>query len=328
MGFIEDHRRLLPALKDAELFEHIGLNADAKERHAAISSIARATFAGQKNDTVRHYTLVCHCVSERFMGSGSTGHERMQEVVGYVYFKICFGTQAECLFRPVTRSSRSDGEKAEKLHGTSSGTHVVISHVKVGKDHQSCGVATLLLGGVLQVAQKIVSSRVEQPSALASAGLQEPTGGVEYMRLSVAEQNEAAQRLYVKLGFTIMPDEEPPHPGWLCMRLSIPGAASTLQRSPSQSPLRELRLQWLRLAWSNRRSSSRRPGASGAALTDLEAQQVFIRRLKVFENSLVVDLVEHETESDVERVGNADAPSSLAHRPLQIFPLLSGQEFP
>eukprot|EP00927_Polykrikos_kofoidii_P073305 TRINITY_DN69350_c0_g1_i1.p1 TRINITY_DN69350_c0_g1~~TRINITY_DN69350_c0_g1_i1.p1 ORF type:complete len:580 (-),score=80.48 TRINITY_DN69350_c0_g1_i1:204-1865(-) len=204
--FIADHRMLLEHLPDAEFWNQVGVNPDAAVRNATIRSIALTTAGGNhargsgarpQCGPVRHYTLVCRYMRENRKGISGSARARSFQAVGYVYFKVVDGTRND------DSEDENSDSGAETLEPDPTQFHIVISHIKVGREHQRRGLACLLLAGALRVA----------------AGVKE---GLECrsLCLSVAEKNCAAVGLYRKLGFVVA--KKPcQFDGWVSMRREI-----------------------------------------------------------------------------------------------------------
>lgn len=233
--FIQDHRSILGKhIPDADLYKQIGLNPSASSRENVVRHIAQGDVV--KPGKVKHYTLVCHHIPAAKAGTKLVARaaNMFQKVVGYLYFRIC-------------EAEQEDEVQADSLtHGAAAGA-LVISHIKVSREHQNRGVATLLLSGMLQVALR------DAGVGLNASG---ESANISCMRLSVAEKNQAAKRLYRKLGFneTDVPDSTD-WPGWVSMRRypsPAPGGSST------RLPLRAIMRRWLSEVWRvNRRPEKR-----------------------------------------------------------------------
>eukprot|EP00930_Biecheleria_cincta_P002985 TRINITY_DN103929_c0_g1_i1.p1 TRINITY_DN103929_c0_g1~~TRINITY_DN103929_c0_g1_i1.p1 ORF type:complete len:549 (+),score=81.22 TRINITY_DN103929_c0_g1_i1:28-1674(+) len=207
--FIEDHIAFLRGYSRAEIFSQIGLDQDPTVRRNTIRSIAQ--YVRRKGPT-RHVTLKCVYLPSSGNGSGKVSgaaKSRTQQVVGYIYFRVVDGER------------QSDGDQQAALCPKGSG-HIVVSHLKVERNHQRRGVAMLLLCGMLQWAE----AEIKNFQCLA-------------LYLSVLSKNQAAVSLYTSLGFSESGQAD--HVDWVRMAL-VPRPVTG---SKPVSNLRSLRLAWL-----------------------------------------------------------------------------------
>lgn len=243
--FVEDHRRMLktdPPLPEAELWSQIGLNQDAATRRNTIRSIAQPT---QRSGKVRHYTLKCLYMPPNPQRQSGGARSKTYTVVGYVYFRICDGDRKEDASgrragaSPASAAPATPAANSEKVEGLASSSpsglplpasqaprhtrgHIVVSHLKVSRKHQRRGVATLLLAGMLQLAE------TERRNFVCCS-----------LHLSVVARNESAAALYEQLGFVkTFKDGETVE--WLHMKLQL---ATGADGNPTTASLRE---RWLR----------------------------------------------------------------------------------
>jgi len=214
--FIVDHRDILPTDTEVDLFEQIGLNPDARVRQETIKSIAQA---GTQTGPVKHFTISCHYLPENPKDLKGTARARTCETVGYVYFRVCQGLReddedAEAAEKPNQKHQTRSKDKAAANIG-----HIVISHIKVSRQHQKRGVATLLLASTLHLTESKC-----------------PNFKCKDLHLLVADRNWAAANLYRKLGF-VTSKKASEQRGWVSMKL------------PLERSLGQMREKWLRMVW-------------------------------------------------------------------------------
>lgn len=249
MEFIADHRELIgpiaPGISDVDLHEELGLDPDPETRRATIDSISRyrkSHVVGER----KGFTIKCVHLPH------SEGSGAKPEVVGYLYFKLCDNTDREEGDSKEQAIERSPGTSKRSTEASQQWA-MVVSHLKVARQHQGRGVATLLLSGMLRHLE-LMTQEVEPKSASACA----PGFSMAHQRLelSVIKVNEPAVRLYSRLGFLevsrhgdpieflqLRLDTKDPTPGHLLARwlALIPGggASGSNPKTPLVCPSRQ-----------------------------------------------------------------------------------------
>lgn len=201
--FIEDHRTMLldHGLSNEDLHAEVGVNADHRIRKKIIEKI---TQPGKKKELAgsgrQDFTLKCVKYPGQYF-SGESKTEPEPEVVGYVYFKLKagqheLGTTVQTLEEAQAKSASSSssgmmlGKKVPDAVNK-----LVISHLKVSKQHQGNACAKLLLAGMLKFVEDLQLDAI-------LGGLQRPEHlRLKQLQLSVVECNERAIALYRTLGF-------------------------------------------------------------------------------------------------------------------------------
>jgi len=175
--FVQDHREILQSVTKLgaaeEIYSIIGLCARAETRRATIMDIAMS----QKSPHGQRRDFTMQCVHIMMIGGSYVA-----TVVGYMYFKL--------QDKPVQTTSGS-----QKLQPFM----VIVSHLKVDRQFQGRGCATLLIAGMLRFLEK--------------KGAQ---AYMQQLQLSVVKGNTPARRFYEKLGFVEILCEGSPV-AWLTM---------------------------------------------------------------------------------------------------------------
>lgn len=210
--FIDDHGQLFPNVwPSGEVYEQIGLNPDRASRRRTIQNIAQLS---SRTGKVRGYTLKCTLLRPSTRGCGGarrTPPSRSQEVIGYVYFRICDGEAR-------TEDEIANDSTSKRKHPNPNFFHIVLCHVKVNRSHQNQGVGTLLLAGVLQFAEVHLQGFKCRD-----------------LCLTVYTKNVPAVSLYRKLGFSETVSKRDGEEGWIDMHLSL-----------AVTSLADLLARWLR----------------------------------------------------------------------------------